>query len=472
MKRSTRIRIVVALCTWIVFGFCTKLGNEYQPFFQHYSLENVNNVNVSAAATDNEQAFIEWSSNEHNIRQMLLERSRSIIPVWMEQYVMWHQEQRRKFLTNTSLHDTKFMVVGCMENQKCGGLSDRMKPLPFYLMLANMTQRVLLFHWTKPCPLEQFLVPPDENGINWMIEGTPVTLQEIRNQTNYVNGHASSLSYEVRMLAGLVDGGDRSYLSTCKVLNVNLDGGQQIKEAVSLFNRWRKEPGQSPPSWAPDSSYLGWNPAAHIPQREMLEDVYRLLFQPSPGVERAIFDQMNYLGIQGQNFIAVQVRAKHPKFIPIGIMDSRWKLDMLENVTYDNPKFNAYLEHTFDNAIGCVQNISNEIELPIYLASDSKFGNLYYKNSSLSIRVPTYTKGDPLHIDSNRFQGRDPKDFYQVFIDNFIMQKATCLSHSGGFGVLALRLNNNLTECEVEHTSHECPINWKQREMQKDRSKI
>lgn len=388
---------------------------------------------------------------------MLLERSISIIPDWMKQYVKWHQEQRLTFLTNTSSHDTKFMVVRCMDNQKCGGLSDRMKPLPFYLMLAHMTQRVLLFHWTKPCPLEELLVPPDENGINWKVEGTPVTMQEIRNQTNYVHFHACNrewpMTNEVRMLAGIVDGGDRSYLSTCRVLNVHLGGGHEIQQAVSLFNRWHKKPGQSPPPWAPGTSYLGWNPAARIPQREMLEDVYRLLFQPSSGVERAIYDQMVDLGILGQKFNVVQVRAKQPKLIPMGIMDSNWKLDMLENVTYDNPKYNAYLEHLFDNAIACVQNISKENELPIYLASDSKFGTLHYKNSSLSIRMPTYTKGDPLHIDSNLFQGRDPKDFYQAFVDIFIMQKATCLSHSSGFGLLALRLNNNLTECEVEHTS-------------------
>ncbi len=460
MHLSTKI--VAALCAWTAF-ICFSTITEYHHFLQNYSSENyVNNVNISALSTDNETLFMEWSSNEHHLRQMLLERSKSIIPDWMAQYVLWHQEQRHKFLTNsTSSHDIKFMVVRCIENQKCGGLSDRMKPLPFYLMLAHLTQRVLLFHWTKPCPLEQFLVPPDENGINWKIEGTPVTMQEIWNQTNYVNGHASSLSNEVRMLAGMIDGGDRSYLSSCKVLNVHLDGGQQIKLAVGLFNRWNAKRGQSPPSWAPDSSYLGWNTSAHIPQREMLEDVYRLLFQPSPGVERAIFDQMNNLGILGQKFNAVQVRAKHPKLIPMGIMDQHWKLDMLENVSYDtNSKLHAYMEHTHDNAIACLWNISKEKELPIYLASDSKFGSLHYKNSSSAIYVPTLTKGDPLHIDSNSFQSRDPKDFYQAFVDNYIMQKASCLSHSSGFGLLPLRLNNNLT-CEVEHTRKECPVTWK-----------
>lgn len=408
---------------------------------------------------DDDELFLEWSKDEQQTHQILLEKSKTIIPEWMAKYVTWHQEQRRilddsKISNDTATNNMKFMVVRCIENQKCGGLSDRMKPLPFYLMVANLTQRVLLFHWTKPSQLENFLIPSD-NGIDWSIEGTPVTLQEVRNNTNYVNGHASSLSYEVRMWAGKVDGGDRSYLSTCKVLNVLLDGGGSITEAQALFNHWRKEPGQSLPSWS-GGGYLGWNPATSITQREMLEDVWRLLFQPSPGVQRAIFDQMRDLSIAGEKFNAVQVRAKDPRLIPSDTIEgSLWELDMLENYNI-TPKLHAYFEHRYNNAIACLQDISNETELPIYLASDSKFGKSYYDHSSLPIRISNVGKGDPLHIDSDRYQGRDPLDFYQAFVDVYIMQKASCYSHSGGFGLLPLRLNNNLTECEATHTNQEC----------------
>ncbi len=277
-------------------------------------------------------------------------------------------------------------------------------------------------------------------------------MQEIRNDTNYVNGHSSSISFEVRMLAGTVDGGDRSYLSTCKVLNVHLDGGQQIVEAEALFNRWRKEPGQSPPSWK-GGAYLGWNPAAGVNQREMLEDYWRLLFQPSPGVQRFMFDQMRDLDVIGKKFNAVQVRAKNPTMIPSDTIKE--SIDMLENYNI-TPKLHAHFEHKYNNAIACLQDISNETELPIYLASDSKFGKVYYEHSSLPIRIPGLGKGDPLHIDSNNYQGRDPLNWYQVFVDVLIMQKASCYSHSTGYGLLPLRLNNNLTECEVTHTIQEC----------------
>lgn len=420
------------------------------------------NKNITVTGDDDDdELFLEWNENEQRTRQILLERSKTIIPEWMANYVTWHQEQRRILFDHNKISndtasddiDMKFMVIRCIESQKCGGLSDRMKPLPFYLMVANLTRRVLLFHWTKPSHLEHFLLPP-ENGIDWRLEGTPVTIQEVRNNTNYVNGHASSLSYEVRMLAGTVDGGDRSYLATCKVLNVHLNGGQQVAEAQALFNLWRKEPGQLMPAWSSGSAYLGWNPDAGITQREMLEDVWRFLFQPSPGVQRAMFDLMRDLDIVGKQFNAVQVRAKDPRLIPDSIQESK-KLDMIENYNI-TPELRAYFEHRYNNAIACLDDISNHTELPIYLTSDSKFGKSYYEDSALPIRTPTFLKGDPLHIDSDRYQGRDPQDFYQAFVDVYIMQKASCFSHSAGFGLLPLRLNNNLTECEVTHTNQEC----------------
>lgn len=171
------------------------------------------------------------------------------------------------------------------------------------------------------------------------------------------------------------------------------------------------------------------NPYANIPnnQREMLEDVWRLLFQPSAGVQQAIFDQMRDLDIIGKNFNAVQVRAKDPRLIPSDTSEESTKLDMLENYNI-TPKLHAYFANKYNNAIACLQDISNETELPIYLASDSKFGKSYYEHSSLPIRISNLglRKGDPLHIDSDSYQGRDPSDFYQVFVDVHIMQKASC----------------------------------------------
>lgn len=42
----------------------------------------------------------------------------------------------------------------------------------FMLRLAAASRRVLLLKWTKPLPLESFLVPNEVDGIDWRAEGT------------------------------------------------------------------------------------------------------------------------------------------------------------------------------------------------------------------------------------------------------------------------------------------------------------
>lgn len=50
-----------------------------------------------------------------------LQRSKDeIIPIWMVEYLEWHAQQRNNITENT-----KFLVVRCLRNERCGGLSDR-----------------------------------------------------------------------------------------------------------------------------------------------------------------------------------------------------------------------------------------------------------------------------------------------------------------------------------------------------------
>ena len=55
--------------------------------------------------------------------------------------------------------------------------------MPFYLMVANITNRVLLIHWEEPT-LEHFVEPPIR-GLDWRIEGTTVTMNDMQNDTNH-----------------------------------------------------------------------------------------------------------------------------------------------------------------------------------------------------------------------------------------------------------------------------------------------
>ncbi len=97
------------------------------------------------------------------------------LPDWVKNYVHWHREQRARFLeakrnNSSSADDIKFLIFRCLKYDICGGASDRLQALPYKMMIANQTNRVLLVRWEQPEQLETFLVPP-EDGINWSMRG-------------------------------------------------------------------------------------------------------------------------------------------------------------------------------------------------------------------------------------------------------------------------------------------------------------
>jgi hypothetical protein len=98
------------------------------------------------------------------------------LPVWLQNYLEWHANQRSAYNQHQVAASaaapsqdttTKFVVLVCFESQTCGGLSDRLRSIPYLLKLANATNRVFLIHW-KRFDLEEFLVPP-MGGLDWTV---------------------------------------------------------------------------------------------------------------------------------------------------------------------------------------------------------------------------------------------------------------------------------------------------------------
>ena len=97
------------------------------------------------------------------------------LPDWVKHYVIWHRDQRARFLdakrnNSSSADGVKFLIYRCLKFDRCGGASDRLQDLPYKMMIANQTNRVLLVIWEKPVQLETFLVP-SEDGIDWSMQG-------------------------------------------------------------------------------------------------------------------------------------------------------------------------------------------------------------------------------------------------------------------------------------------------------------
>ena len=86
-------------------------------------------------------------NNHHQLRRVptvspqVLAALRTV-PEWIRNYAAWHKEQRLHHLHDP---ETKFLTVTCHKDYGCGGLSDRIRPLPFFILAANKTGRGAFF---------------------------------------------------------------------------------------------------------------------------------------------------------------------------------------------------------------------------------------------------------------------------------------------------------------------------------------
>jgi hypothetical protein len=84
------------------------------------------------------------------------------VPVWLDEFLQ-SQPTASHHHTLTSPHN-KFLVMTCHKYanhivEACGGIADRFKLLRYNLWLAHQTGRTLLIKYSKPSPLEDYLVP-------------------------------------------------------------------------------------------------------------------------------------------------------------------------------------------------------------------------------------------------------------------------------------------------------------------------
>jgi hypothetical protein len=92
----------------------------------------------------------------------------TVFPAWMKDYFAWHA-QERSLLTAENHQSQRFLVLRCLaSDQTCGGASDRLKPLPILIKLAAQSNRLFFIYWSRPCMLEEFLVPV-LGGLDWTV---------------------------------------------------------------------------------------------------------------------------------------------------------------------------------------------------------------------------------------------------------------------------------------------------------------
>lgn len=96
-------------------------------------------------------------------------KSSQKIPKWMKKYFHWHRAQRVTMLNPENWKNMRLLLMECLDtHESCGGTSDRLKPLPALIRMAQSSNRFLLIHWTRPAKLEEFLLPP-RGGMDWRV---------------------------------------------------------------------------------------------------------------------------------------------------------------------------------------------------------------------------------------------------------------------------------------------------------------
>jgi hypothetical protein len=100
------------------------------------------------------------ATTPNNATNAPLWETSSTLPEWMKDYFDWHQDQLANHLNEENWQSQRYLVMRCLESEVCGGASDRLSSIPKFIRVASMSKRLLFIKWTRPAPLEDFLVPP------------------------------------------------------------------------------------------------------------------------------------------------------------------------------------------------------------------------------------------------------------------------------------------------------------------------
>lgn len=335
--------------------------------------------------------------------------SSSSMPQWMKDYMDWHHHQRRQFLNSTHWKNLRYLVIQCLDKfVKCGGTSDRLKPLPTMLRAAARSQRLLLIYWNHPCSLEEFLLPP-QGGLDWRIP----------------NWLAEELNHEGVLMEGSSFKNPRVNGSrTLRVQYQSYDGG------AGWYDEQRKDISDS----VKEASF-----------NEVYHDVWRAVFTPAPAIAKTIQTVLDDNGLVPGDYSSAHLRLLYFK--------SERKPKIIEKFTR--------------NGINCASTLKPG--RPVFLASDSayvtEYGPQWGAQLNATVVVHHHHPNPPLHLDrpdgtlpsqalvaangttqmTRNAIRHPPSDFYDTFIDLYLLALGGCsFFGKGGYGLWGALIGGNL----------------------------
>ena len=332
--------------------------------------------------------------------------TKSALPNWMKEFFAW-QTQERKSLNHDNWQDHQYLVLRCYkEDEKCGGLSDRLKPVPLLVYAAAKSKRLLFIDWSRPYELQEFLIPP-VHGFDWTL---PAWLR-----TNLLGPDLTRQT--VTSAAKLIDSAKvEKFQAIFSHLHDTFGGSHQYdeKEGDNAFGI-------------------------------VFHDLFQTLFEPSPPIKQIIKTTMQESGLVSGEYVTAHYRAEYGK-------------EVARHPKLRDPKF---LREMAQNAVNCASSLLPG--KPIFFASDSSIA----LNAIIDFKGHTdhpivmfqRKEASPLHLDrlSNETHPTIPSDYYSTFVDLFLAGSAKCLVFGrGGFGRFASLMSYNAS-CSKKHTKNFFP---------------
>jgi hypothetical protein len=327
----------------------------------------------------------------------------AVLPAWMKDYFAWHA-QERSLLAAGNYQSQRFLVLRCLAtDQTCGGASDRLKPLPILIKLAAQSKRLFFVYWSRPCMLEEFLVPVP-GGLNWTVPEWLVpelngAKSRLYTKVSLIISRIQSTCflrlspvYVIMQVTTVATGVNRSNLIVCARVQ-DQHGGSEIYNKLEGDRAYRK----------------------------VYRSLFHILFAPSQPVAASLQQEMNDAGLVSGAYAAAHLRTAYG----------------------NHPLQPRQIRRASVNAINCASHLRPGG--PIYFASDSREATKgverWQKQQDKPV-VMIVPDAESLHLDKAASQR--PSDYYNIFVDLYLLANADCISHGqGGFGRFGVLLSRN-----------------------------
>lgn len=333
------------------------------------------------------------------------------LPQWMKDYFSWHREQTLHSIPSPAQQQQRYLVLQCLEqDRQCGGLADRILALPFLILMAAQSKRLFKIVWTVPFPLEEFLMP---NAVDWMVSVGDLSQQEasLLSTPSIID---KTVFTRVRTIVEAVNDPSEAVVRV------------RLQDYASAWEYYDQHP---------------LNQALPTALQRYYREIFRALFVPSPPLADAMkthhIDWMN-TNANAQPYSVAHYRALYGSQTPP----------------------TSFLSAVAKNAVHCASRLlpdgRNYNTTVVFISDSSKAMTTVQNTFGPKVWIRASSLLQPiLHLDKATRNQADvpfqPKDFFDTFLDMFLMAGASCVSYGqGGFGKLGSLLCQN-PSCSSRH---------------------